>query len=146
MQKHDAYYAFHLFAGRFADDQQAQGFAFEQWEPEPDASASNAEYQAWEERNPSWRLEQELGFYMDSDFIELVSSQDCPQYLESLIRDDAQKQRLRSRVEPGHSHFIIVAQQSIYGDRQSTTSGAPQRQPSSTATLDYLGEFNGCPA
>lgn len=146
MPEHNTYYAFHLFAGRFADNTEAERFAFEQWEAEPAPDSGAADNQAWEDRNPSWRLKQELGFYMDSDFVELVSSQECPQYLESLIHSDAEQQQLRCRVQTGYSHFILVASESIYGDQRSDSSGPNQRKPSSTPSLDYLGEFNGCPA
>ena len=140
MQEHDAYFAFHLFAARFADDAEAERFAFEQWEPAPAADASDAEFSAWESRNPSWRLNQELGFYMDSDFVELCT---CVDYLDSLVRSEAQKALLRSQATKAFSHFILVGSQSIYGDKRSATSGPNQRQPENTATLDYLGEFNG---
>lgn len=70
----DNYYPFHLFGAVFTDDAEAQRYAFEQWEPEPSESASDAEYSAWEDRNPTWRLAQELEFYIDSDFVELLAT------------------------------------------------------------------------
>ncbi|ROL70916.1 hypothetical protein BLX41_19775 [Pseudomonas protegens] len=146
MSEAENYFPFYLFAARFPNQAEAERFAFEQWEPKPAADASDAEFSAWEARNPSWRLKQELGYYMDSDFVELIGSEDCPQYLESLTRSDAGKHQLRTRIDSGYSHFIIVGCESIYGDHKSTSGGANQRQPTSTATLDYLGEFNVEPA
>lgn len=142
----EAYFAFHLFAAHFPSQAEAERFAFEQWEPEPAADASDAEFSAWEARNPSWRLRQELGYYMDADFVELIGKDDCPQYLDSLIRSDAEQQRLRSRIKAHYSHFIIVGSESIDGDQRSVASGPNQRPPQSTPTLDYLGEFNGSSA
>lgn len=142
----EAYFAFHLFAAHFPSQAEAERFAFEQWEPEPAADASDAQFSAWEARNPSWRLRQELGYYMDADFVELIDSADGPQYLESLIRSDAEKQQLRTRIDPGYSHYILIGSDSIHGDRQSDAPGPNQRPPQSTPTLDYLGEFNGSSA
>lgn len=142
----DACFAFHLFAARFPDQTEAELFAFEQWEPAPAADASDAEFSAWEARNPSWRLKQELGDYMDSDFVELIGSEGSAHYLESLIRSDSEQQRLRLQIKACYSHFILVASESIHGDPRSAASGPHQRVPHSTPTLDYLGEFNGSSA
>lgn len=142
MHAADDYFAFHLFAARFSNQAEAELFTFEQWEPEPAADASAAEFSAWEARNPSWRLKQELGYYMDADFVELIEREDGPQYLQSLIRSDAEKQQLRTRINPGYSHYILIASDSIHGDRQSDAPGPNPRKPENTATLDYLGEFN----
>ncbi|MBF4211059.1 hypothetical protein [Pseudomonas donghuensis] len=132
------YYPFHLFAATFESEAHAQLFAFEQWQPEPSAEASADEYQAWEARNPTWRLAQELEFFMDSDFVELDESLE---YVQSLVANEAQKALLCSRSLDGFSHFIIVGDNAIYGDRRSP-GGSHPRQPQSTAILTYLGHFN----
>ena len=132
------YYPFHLFAATFESETHARQFAFEQWQPEPPASASAAEFAAWEDRNPSWQLAQELEWFMDSDFVELDESLD---YVQSLMADEAQKAQLCSRSLAGFSHFIIVGDNAIYGDRRSADH-SQSRQPQSTATLTYLGHFN----
>ncbi|MGE8392411.1 hypothetical protein HFV04_023940 [Pseudomonas sp. BIGb0427] len=132
------YYPFHLFAATFESETHARQFAFEQWQPEPPASASAAEFAAWEDRNPSWQLAQELELFMDSDFVELDASLD---YVQSLMADEAQKAQLCSRSLDAFSHFIIVGDNAIYGDRRSADHSR-SRQPQSTATLTYLGHFN----
>ncbi|MGF6595027.1 hypothetical protein [Pseudomonas sp. 2835] len=132
------YYPFHLFAATFESQTHARQFALEQWQPEPPASASAGEFAAWEERNPSWQLAQELEWFMDSDFVELDESLE---YVQSLMADEAQKAQLCSRSLGGFSHFIIVGDNAIYGDRRSADQ-ANLRQPQSTATLTYLGHFN----
>lgn len=131
-------YPFHLFAATFESETHARQFAFEQWQPEPPADASSAEFAAWEDRNPTWRLAQELEFFMDSDFVELDESLE---YVQSLVANEAQKALLCSRSLGGFSHFIIVGDNAIYGDRRSPDHSNP-RQPQSTATLTYLGHFN----
>ncbi|UVL59699.1 hypothetical protein LOY54_16775 [Pseudomonas sp. B21-032] len=132
------YYPFHLFAATFESETHARQFAFEQWQPEPPASASAAEFAAWEDRNPSWQLAQELEWFMDSDFVELDESLE---YVHSLMADEAQKAQLCSRSLDAFSHFIIVGDNAIYGDRRSADH-SHSRQPQSTATLTYLGHFN----
>ncbi|MFJ2545258.1 hypothetical protein ACIOVF_02180 [Pseudomonas sp. NPDC087612] len=132
------YYPFHLFAATFESETHARQFAFEQWQPEPPASASAAEFAAWEDRNPSWQLAQELEWFMDSDFVELDASLE---YVQSLMADEAQKAQLCSRSLDAFSHFIIVGDNAIYGDRRSADH-SHSRQPQSTATLTYLGHFN----
>ncbi|WP_409299532.1 hypothetical protein [Pseudomonas sp. KCJK8993] len=133
MPEHYPYFTFHLFAARFASHAEAELFAFEQWEAEPGPEASAAQYQAWEDHNPTWRLAQELERHLDSDFIELLPREEHPHYLESLIHSDVERQRLHSQVASDHSHFILVASAAL--DDQP-----PPRQ--GTKTLDYLGVFN----
>ncbi|AZC26899.1 hypothetical protein [Pseudomonas sessilinigenes] len=136
MSECDDYFAFHLFAARFANDTEAALFAFEQWEAEPGPDATDAQYHAWEARNPSWRLRQELGWSIDSDFVELIPQQGHLEYLESMIRSAAQRQRLHWPVLLQYSHFILVAHAGIAHFGQSLALP-------STLSLDYLGEFNG---
>ncbi|MDD1015065.1 hypothetical protein [Pseudomonas rubra] len=132
------YYPFHLFAATFQSEDQARQFAFEQWQPEPPEDASPAQYTAWENNNPSWLLVQELEFFLDSDFVELDESL---AYVQSLVASEAQKALLCSRSLEAFSHFIIVGDNAINGDRRAPDH-APLRQPQSTTTLTYLGHFN----
>nr|WP_283950200.1 hypothetical protein [Pseudomonas piscis] len=122
-----------MFAARFASAAEAELFAFEQWQPEPGPEANAAQYQAWEDNNPSWRLAQELERHLDSDFIELLPRDEYPHYLESLIHSDVERQRLHSQVVCDHSHFILIASAALDG-QQPALQG--------TTTLDYLGLFN----
>jgi len=133
MSEQPSFFTFHLFAARFASHAEAELFAFEQWEAEPGPEASDAQYQAWEDSNPSWRLAQELGLHLDSDFIELLPREEYPRYLESLISSEAERQRLHSQIAGDHSHFILVASAAL-DDQQPALQG--------TTTLDYLGLFN----
>ncbi|WHT78156.1 hypothetical protein [Pseudomonas rhodesiae] len=131
---------FHLFGANFATEAEAQKFVFEQWEAEPPESASEAEYISWEDRNPTWRLAEELGFYMDSDFVELIGT---PQDVIAQIRSSSERMLFNSKATE-FTHFILVGSNAIWGDRRSTSAqGEPLvRLPESTATISYLGLFN----
>ncbi|AKS09790.1 hypothetical protein [Pseudomonas trivialis] len=133
-------WTFHLFGVSFATDAEAQQFAFEQWEPVPPDSATDAEYSAWEVRNPTWRLAEELEFYMDSDFVELAGD---PEQVLAQIGSPSERERVRSTVT-AFSHFILVGSNAIWGDRRSTSTqvGPLERLPQHTASMTYLGSFN----
>ena len=133
------FYSFYLFAGKFKNEAEAQEFAFEQWEPEPSTDASDSDYEAWEERNPTWRLKQELGFCMDSDFIELATDL---VYISSLIQSKYEQYILNNKFSENYSHYIIVGAESIYGDLRTTPNEKQPREPESTESLIYLGKFN----
>jgi hypothetical protein len=131
---------FHLFGANFATESEAQKFVFEQWEPEPPESASEAEYVSWEDRKPAWRLADDLGFYMDSDFVELAGT---PEDVIGEIRSASGSALLGSKVGE-FTHFIMVGSNAIWGERRSTsTQGEPLvRLAESTQTIAYLGLFN----
>lgn len=136
----DGSWPFHLFGANFATESEAQKFVFEQWEPEPPESASEAEYVSWEDRNPTWRLAEELGFYMDSDFVELAGT---PEDVIGQIRSQSEKALAGSKIGE-FTHFIIVGLDAIWGDRRSTSAQVEPfvRSPESTQTIAYLGLFN----
>lgn len=136
----DGCWPFHLFGANFATESDAQKFVFEQWEPEPPESTSEAEYISWEDRNPTWRLAEELGFYMDSDFVELAGT---PQDVIAQIRSQSERALVSSRVGE-FTHFIMVGSNAIWGGRRSTSTQVEPlvRLPESTATISYLGLFN----
>jgi hypothetical protein len=138
----DHYYPFHLFGAVFASATEAQQYVFEQWEPEPPEDATDAEYAAWEERNPTWRLAEELEFYIDSDFVELA---DSLANVISQIRSADESAWLSTNAKE-FSHFIIISDNpdAIWADRRPDASQTRPviRPPESTATLTYLGRFN----
>lgn len=70
----DGCWHFHLFGANFATEVEAHKYVFEQWGIEPSESGSEAEYVSWGDRNPTWRIAEDLGFNMDSDFVELAST------------------------------------------------------------------------
>lgn len=136
----DGCWPFHLFGANFGTESEAQKFVFEQWEPEPPESASEAEYISWEGRNPTWLLAEELGFYMDSDFVELAGP---PEDVISKIRSQSERALVGSKVGE-FKHFIIVGSNAIWGDRRSNSIQVEPlvRLPESTAKITYLGLLN----
>ena len=63
----------HVFIACFPSLESALAYSQPQWEPEPAAEASDEEYEAWEDRNPSWLMKNDLGItYLDEDFIETI--------------------------------------------------------------------------
>lgn len=136
----DGCWPFHLFGANFATEAEAKKFVYEQWEPEPAESASEAEYVSWEERNPTWRLAEELEFYMDPDFVELVGT---PENVIAQIRSPSERVLFSSKATE-FTHFILVGSNAIWGDRRSTSTQVEPlvRLPESTATITYLGLFN----
>lgn len=139
---HDDYPPFHLFGATFASDAEAERYAFEQWEPESSSSATDAEYSAWEDRNPTWRLAEELEFYMDSDFVELLGG---VADVVTQIRTPHDAARVCAE-STGFTHFIVVMANAdaIWADRRATSAQIKPvvRAPESTATVTYLGRFN----
>lgn len=136
----DGCWPFHLFGGNFATEAEAQEFVFEQWEPEPPGSASEAEHASWEDHNPIWRLAEDLGFYMDSDFVELIGTTED---VIAQIRSPSERALFSSKATE-FTHFILVGSNAIWGDRRSTSTQVEPlvRLPESTATISYLGLFN----
>ncbi|OPA91686.1 hypothetical protein BFW87_18840 [Pseudomonas fluorescens] len=136
----DGCWPFHLFGANFATEAEAQEFVFEQWEPEPTESASEAEYVSWEDRNPTWKLAEELGFYMDSDFVELAGT---PEDVIAQICSQSERALISSKAGE-FTHFIMVGSNAIWGDRLSTSTQVEPlvRLPQSTQTIAYLGLFN----
>jgi hypothetical protein len=130
----------HLFGASFATEAEAHKFVFEHWEPDPPESASEAEYISWEERNPTWRLAEDLGFYMDSDFVELT---DTREDVIAQIRSQFERALVGSKAGE-FTHLIIVGSNAIWGDRRSTSSQVEPlvRLPESTPAISYLGMFN----
>ena len=105
----DGCWPFHLFGANFATEAEAQKLVFEQWEPEPPVSESDAEYVSWEDRVPTWQLAEELGFYMDSDFVELAGTL---QDVIAQIRSQSERALVGSNVGE-FTHFIIVGSNAI---------------------------------
>lgn len=93
----DVCWPFHLFGANFATESEARKFVIEQWEPEPPESISEAEYVSWEDRNPIWKLAEELGFYMDSDFVELAGT---PDDVIAQMRSQSERALVGSKVLP----------------------------------------------
>jgi hypothetical protein len=131
---------FHVFLATFASEAEAVAFSEKQWEPEPGEDASDEEYKAWEDRNPSWPMRAELGFtYLDGDFVETIWRADGESsgvnwhYLASLLApDDVAK--CRGQAPHGSNTLIIIHTGALGGFDFAFRS---------TPTMTYCGCFRG---
>ncbi|MEO9338152.1 hypothetical protein ABFT80_11985 [Mesorhizobium sp. SB112] len=128
----------HIFISSFATKADALGFSQEQWEPEPGENVSEEEYKAWEDRNPIWAMEAELGCgYLDSDMIETIWGTDGKgldinwTYLTSLIGPECVEQckTLASSV----SNTLIIIDETALGGFDFVFHSTP--------TMNYCGSF-----
>lgn len=135
-------WGFHLFGANFASDEEAELYAFEQWEPEPPATASATEYSDWEDRNPTCQMADELEFHIDSDFVELRDGIDK---VVSQISSPVERAEVIAKGAP-FTHFIMIGanRDAIWHDRRSLSSHVEPvtRLPESTITITYLGKYN----
>jgi hypothetical protein len=134
-----SFYPIHIFCGFFANGKEADEFISQQWLPEPQG-VSDAEYANWENNNPTWALEKDLEFFMDSDFVE--TAYDVP-YIQTLIESESEKEKfLKSIPTEGSPAFIIVSKDGIWGDRRNPKDRNNIRPPEDTEKLIYLGRYN----
>jgi len=134
-----SYYPLHIFCGFFENSTEADEYISEQWEPEPQG-VTDEEYAIWEDNNPTWQLEKDLGFFMDSDFVEPAYD---PSYIVNLIQSESEKEKfLNSIPTKGKPVFIIISKDGIWGDRRNPKEKTILRSPESNKKLKYLGLYN----
>ena len=97
----------HVFAGTFASRDEACRFSEPQWEPEPDESVDDETYAEWEDRNPGWRLRDELGVGLDEDFIETHFGDDRATYLRRCLVDADDLHEI-SRSSPDANTYVLL--------------------------------------
>ncbi|MES9990928.1 MAG: hypothetical protein ABW098_03180 [Candidatus Thiodiazotropha sp.] len=122
----------YTFAGEFKDRAEACLYSEPQWEPEPDESVSDEEYRAWEDRNPTHRLNENLDAYLDSDFIETVDLN--YDYLASLNISDEDIDKIRKIVSPNFNYMVLVFEDALGGFELNSP-------PTSTEFLKYCGTY-----
>ncbi len=126
----------HVFAGTFRDIDDACGYSEAQREPEPPAAVPDAEYRAWEARNPGWAMKADLGItYLDSDFIETIADRDGLDrygYLANKLQEPADIERIRRLAGPEANILVLIFKQAL--------GGFPAKLKS-TPRLTYCGEF-----
>ena len=121
-----------VFVGRFADRFEATSYTEPRWEDEPDETASDDEYDAWEERNPIWPLRAELGGRLDPDFIETIDEPARYEYLAGLLVDPTAIEEIR-RTAANANVLVLVFEESK--DPRTSTPCV------STSRLTYCGRF-----
>ena len=134
-----SYYPLHIFCGFFDNDAEADEYIYEQWVPEPQG-VTDDEYANWENNNPTWQLEKDLEFFMDSDFVEHAYD---PSYIENLIQSESEKEEfLNSIPTECKPVFIVVIKDGIWGDRRNPKENTNIRSPENNEKLKYLGRYN----
>ena len=115
--------------GKFRDRNDAYAYALDHWEPGPPPAASEEEYDAWEDRNPTWQMRTDLGeVHLDHDFIEVIDNS------EHLSRYDYLKSMLKNADD-----FAGILR-SASPDANILVLGGFEAQMRSTARLSYCGE------
>jgi hypothetical protein len=125
----------HVFAGQFDDIEAAVVYTEEQWEPEPDQAASGEEYSAWEARNPSWKMVEDLvgpGHYFDHDFIETLMDPDRYEYLGKLINDEDSLAQIRVTAGVSANTLVLIFP-GAFGGMDAKMKSTPQ--------VTYCGEY-----
>ncbi|RYD82515.1 MAG: hypothetical protein EOP84_09290 [Verrucomicrobiaceae bacterium] len=109
-------------------------YSQEQWErPAPDDTWSDEDFEAWEKRNPSWALQEDLpGSSFDSDFVETIFGPDKVDYLETQLKNEADRQHLRSEI-PVEADTLVLIMSAAFDGKQVSLSSTPK--------LRYHGEY-----
>jgi len=129
----------HVFLGRFLTREAALQYTQEQWQPQPDDSASDDEWTLWEESNPTWQLEEHLGCGLDSDFIETIDIGQPPSnspnsgfsYLESFLTQPAAINQIAASL-PDATQIVLIFEQAFH---------VPPSKLQSTSLLTYCGRY-----
>ena len=124
----------HVFSGYFSSKKEATSYSEQQWEePAPDETWTEEAYTEWENRNPIWALDDDLGVdYMDSDFIETIRGDDRLDYLKTQITDNNARSNLLEMISDKDNTLILI---------MSTAFDGKQVSLSPTSKLNYHGEY-----
>jgi hypothetical protein len=122
----------HVFVGSFSSRDAACLYSEAQWEPEPDETVSDEEYEAWEERNPSWALRNDLDVYLDSDFIETIYGTERYSYLATLLVDQKAIEDNKKMAAENANTLVLISKNAL--------GGFPATMKS-TERLTYCGEY-----
>lgn len=124
----------HVFGIKPGTKGEDLGYAYPHWEPEPGEDASDDEYHAWEDRNPLWGLRQDLGCYLDSDFVEYFGNEDCDiwEYLSTYVKDSGDIRKIRE-------HLIACRDLVLIFD---SALGGHDVELAETEGALYAGEFD----
>lgn len=127
----------HIFTMSFERNEDALAFGHPHWEPEPGDDVPDEEYSAWEARNPIWPMKAELGYYLDSDFIEVVwngghhEAEPDWNYLLSRLRGE-DVEAIRAVTPPRANTLVLIDQQAL---------GGFDAEPGSTLSMHYCGAY-----
>jgi phytoene dehydrogenase-like protein len=122
----------HVFVGSFESRDVACEYTEPQYEAEPDGNATDQEYKAWEDRNPSWEMNSDLGVYLDPDFIETLHADDGFDFLASTLTEESALDRIRAISGDNYNFLVLIF---------SAALGGFAAEMKSTPHLKYCGEF-----
>lgn len=122
----------HVFAGHFEDRGSACAYTEKQWKIEPGPEASAEEYFAWEERYPMWLLSDELGVYLDSDFIETIFGEGRYDYLGEMLTEPDALETIRELAGADSNTLVLIFSEALCGFTAEMKS---------TSRLKYCGQF-----
>ncbi|MPW31482.1 hypothetical protein F9L16_21135 [Agarivorans sp. B2Z047] len=121
----------YVFSGTFSCIEEACLYSQPQWEPEPDESVSDDEYEKWEDSNPSHQLEKNIDSYLDEDFIETVDLN--YEYLKSFKLSESDMDKVKEK-SAGDNIFVLVFEDALGGFRL-------ENEPKSTSQLNFCGAY-----
>lgn len=122
----------HVFFGKFASLETACWYTEPQWEDEPADEASDEVYEAWEARNPIWAMSEDLGVYLDSDFVETIDG-DLLRYLRTQLANEFDFVTVKSLVPPGSNVMVLIMSEAL---------GGIEARLASTSRLTHCGAYD----
>jgi len=128
----------YVFSGKFSSRDEACKYSQPQWLPEPDESASDEEYEEWEDNNPSCQLKRNIDSYLDEDFIETIESSDSMErhsYLSAMLKDSSNIEIIQAAEPEDANIFVLIFEDALGGFELKA-------EPVSTKELSYCGCFD----
>ncbi len=120
----------HLFAAHFGSREAAIAFCERDWGDAPDDDAAEEIWEAWEAEFPKWPLKDELGIYLDEDFIELHFGSEAQTRLkETPELDSPTVQSIIAKYDT----LVVVGHEAL---------GGFEVELKSIGRFEYLGVFN----
>jgi len=128
----------YVFIASFGTEAEALAYCQPHWEQEPDEKASDEDYQAWEDHNPSWPMKRELGdAYLDEDFIETIWAGDdgraSPDWKYLSVRLEAVDVEACKALAPSDGSTLILIDELALGGFDFELS--------STSAMTYCGAY-----
>lgn len=114
----------HVFAGSFGSRDEACLYTEAQWEPEPGDDANDEEYAAWEDRNPTWGLKDDLNISLDSDFIETIDGDKRYEYLGRYLVNPSDLDAVRSAA--GDANVLVLLFPDALHERNPPLASTPK--------------------
>lgn len=125
----------HIFVGEFENREDATCYTQGKWEPEPDDSATDEEYNEWEERNPIWQMRDDLNCYLDSDFIETITDEFKLEYFNGLVKNESTTSQYSELLSSQKSALILIFDLALHESEKNI-------EMKSTDRMKYIGKYS----